>query len=442
MRHGRRDWRLPALILVAFAVARLGGGELPYFLLYTTGMVWIGSWLATLYASRRVAGLLTVDRHQVQVGETIAAALRLENWSWLPVPWLEVDDETPPRLMASDRPRMGTALPPRSRRQATVQFTARRRGRCPVGPIRVRTGDPLGLFVREIQVRSEAPVTIYPRVHPLDDLSLLLALPFGPVRTRDRAFEDPSDHAEIRRYVPGDNPRHIHWPTTARTGTLMTRQYGLSATTQLVLFLDLHRSVHVDGTASGGAETAETAVEIAASLAALALRRKMEAGLFCVGQERFAVSPGGSDRTFREIMEVLAQVEAVGNVPVDQLVEAEAAHLAHRATVVVITPRLNQRLAHLLLRLRSSHRVMLVLLDAATFAGRLTPADGNPGSTADPDATVGATAARLVDMLALSRVPVYVVPAGADLSRLAALRVHTGEGVSPWPPRVHPRAIS
>jgi len=431
MRRGRRDWRLPLLVAVAYAVARLSGGSLPYFLLYLTALLWAGSWLATWYVSRCVTGMLTIDRDRIEVGESVTAKLRLENEGWLPILWLEVDDGTPSHLLASDRPRLGTTLPLMGTRLVRLQLTARRRGRCHVGPIRIRTGDALGLFVREITLHSRQQVTIYPRVHPIGDLPIPLAQPFGPVRTQERAFEDPSNHAEIRHYVPGDNPRHIHWRTTARLGTLMTRQYELSATTQLILFLDLNRAVHVDGSAAGGGPSAETAVEIAASLAALALRRKMEAGLVCMGQERFAVSPGRGERTFREIMEVLAEAEAEGEMLMERLLEAETAHLGNRATLVVITPRLNQRLADRLLRLRVNHRVMLVLLDAATFAGRQGAA-----RQADPAAT------QLAEMLALRRVAVYRVPHGADLRNLAAMRVQVGEGGAGWRPHAHPRAIS
>ncbi|MBP2018654.1 uncharacterized protein (DUF58 family) [Symbiobacterium terraclitae] len=433
MRRGRHDWRLPLLILVAYVSARVNGGSHNYFLLYATALLWAGSWLMTRYAASQVTCTLAVDRDRIEVGETITAKLRLENEGWVPILWLEVDDDTPPRLLESDRPRLGTTLPLAGCRLVHVNLTARRRGRCHVGPIRIRTGDGLGLFAREIMLRSRQQITIYPRVHPIDDLRIPLAQPFGHVRTPERAFEDPSNHAEIRHYVPGDNPRHIHWRTTARMGTLMTRQYELSATTQLILFLDLNRDVHVDGSASGGGSSAETAVEIAASLAALALRSKMEAGLVCMGQERFAVSPGRGDRTFQEIMEVLAQVEAEGDMLMEQLLEAETAHLGHRATLVVITPRLTQLLADRLLRLRVSHRVMLILLDADTFAG---------GQGAPQQAAPAAAQAHLAELLALRRVTVYRVPCGADLRQLASMRLQVGEGVGAWSPRARPQAIS
>lgn len=431
MRRGAREWQLPALIAAAYAAARLSGGSLPYFAFYLLLLLWAGAWLYTQYASRRITGHVAVDRRQVEVGEAIPVKLRLENEGWAPLPWVEIEDGTPQHLLASDCPRAAGSLPLVGSHLVQMTLTARRRGQCEVGPFRIRTGDALGLFAREVVVHSGARVTIYPRVHPIDDLPVPLAQPFGPVRTQERAFEDPSNHAEIRRYVPGDNPRHIHWRTSARMGTLMTRQFELNATTQLILFADFHREVQVDGSAAGGGSTAEVTAEIAASLAALGIRRKMETGLFCTGQARFAVGPGRGERTFREIMEALARVEPVGEVLLERLLENEAGHLAHRATLVVITPRLTPRLGDQLVALRARHRVVLILLDAPTFAPPgLARRQIRP---ADP---------QLLEVLVRRGLWVYVVPAGADLRRLSGLRLLGGEGVRPCQPPARPRATS
>lgn len=433
MRPSMRDWRLPVLTIVAYVVARLSGGSLPFFLLYVTALLWAGGWLWLLYASRRIDCIIQVERDRVEVGESLKVRIRLENDGLVPLPWVEVDDETPSHLVASDRPTQATSLTPFGTRVLALTLTARRRGHYHVGPVRVRWGDPLGLFQRERTFHSRSVITIFPRVYAIESLPIPLSQPFGPVRTQEKAFEDPSNHAEIRPYVQGDNPRHIHWKTSARMGTLMTRQYELSATTQLMLFLDLHEAVQVDRTGEGGHSTEETAVELAASLAALGLRRKVETGLVCQGQERFAVGPGRGQRTFTEILEVLARAQANGSMPIAQVLEVETEHLANRSTLVVITPDLNTRLAEQLLRLRKNHRVLLMLLNASSFA-----AAGRDQAPAGPDPQTDS----LVGLLTLRHIPVYSVPAGADLRLLAEMRYGTGEGVQRWPASGLPQAIS
>lgn len=409
MRAQLRDWRLPALAAGGFIFARLTGGRLPYFLFYSMGLAVLCAYLWTRHAASRINCLIQVEKERVEVGESFAVKVRLDNDAVLPIPWVEVDDETPKNLVANETPGQATSVPLMESRVIPLRLTARRRGHYHIGPVRVRLGDAMGLFASECAFTSQTAVTVYPRVHPIDNLPIPLSQPFGPTRTQERAFEDPSNHAEIRPYRPGDNPRYIHWKTSARRGELMMRQYELNATTQMTIFVDLHGAAHT----TGEVLTEEVAVELAASLAALGLRRKIDVGLVCHGRERASVHVGRGQRTFHEILEVLARAEATSQVPLEQVLEAEAAHLTAKSTLVVITPRLSSPLAELLIRLRARHQVMLVLVegdDAPTEADR-----------------------SLTGLLSLRRVALYRVPPGADLRRLAEMRITTaGEGVRAW----------
>lgn len=44
-----------------------------------------------------------------------------------------------------------------------------------------------------------------------------------------------------REYVPGDEPRWIHWSQTARTGTLMTRQQVGQDYQKITILMDTYR---------------------------------------------------------------------------------------------------------------------------------------------------------------------------------------------------------
>ncbi|MFZ5813828.1 MAG: DUF58 domain-containing protein [Bacillota bacterium] len=423
MQLSMRDWRVPVLILAALIFARMSGGRLPYFLFYVTAMLWAGSWFWTRHALRRTDCLIQVERDRTEVGQSVGVRVRLDNDTFLPLPWVEVDEKTPQHLVTTDMPRQATSVPLLGSRVISFKLTARRRGHYQVGPIRVRLGDALGFFQGEREFRSRLSVTVFPRVHQIEGLPIPLSQPFGPTRTQERAFEDPSNHAEIRHYVPGDNPRHIHWKTSARVGDLMIRQYELNATTQMTIFLDMNQAVQVGRTELDEPSTEEMGVEIAASLASVGLRRKIETGLVCHGQERFAVSPGRGQRTFTEILEILARAQATGRVPIEQVLEMETAHLSGKSTLVVVTPSLTPRLTDLLLRLRANHQVMLLLLKRETYGPRL----------AEAPVRVEESFQSLTGLLTLRRIPIYIVPAGADLRLLAEMRItSTGEGVRSW----------
>ncbi|MGE5673380.1 MAG: DUF58 domain-containing protein [Mycobacterium leprae] len=430
MRLSMRDWRLPALVLVSYIFARMSEGRLPYFSFYLTTILLILTYLWIRHALRRTDCLIYVESDRSEVGKSLGVRVRIDNESVLPLSWVEVDDATGRQLVSVDLPHQATSVPMWGSRMINYKLTARRRGHYVVGPIRLTLGDPFGVFVGQKDCHSKSTITVYPRVHAIEGLTVPLSQPFGPVRTRERAFEDPSNQAELRKYRPGDNPRHIHWKSTARMGDLMLREYELNATTQMMLFPDLCESAQT-GAAQSDVSTEETTVEIAASLANLGVRHRVEVGLVCHAQERFAVMAGQGQRAFREILEVLARVQAHGHLPIEQVLEREAAHLSGKSTMVVITPRLTARLADTLIRYRANHQVMLVLLRRESFQPPQELPIDDP-SAGEAAASLEAPAG-LLSLLLLRHVSVYLVGAGDDLRRLGDLRLTTGsEGVKLW----------
>lgn len=397
-----RDKRIILLVVGTFLYARFAGGRPPYFIFYLSTGLWLLCWAWTIYTGRSLGCLIRLDKTSVARDEQLTVRVRLDNEALISIPWLEVDVQASP-LIRIDSPAQAASVPPAGSRILNLQLTARRRGHYTVGPIRVSTGDPFGLYRLSREFQSQAAVTVYPRVWHLTGLPIPLNQPFGPVRIRQLAFEDPSNPAGIRPYRPGDSPRHMHWRTTARKGELMLKQYELQATTQLMILVDLQAAVQPD-------DGVETAIEIAASLANLGVVRGFEVGLAGYGAVRHAVPLGRGQRTFQQIMETLTRVEADGEVAMEKALQQESAYLPPHSGVVVITPALDGALADALLRLQSNHSVSLVLLRAETFG-----AAGPHLDTAGRD--------RLALLLAAHRVAVYTVAATDDLRRLADLQL-------------------
>lgn len=133
-----------------------------------------------------------------------------------------------------------------------------RRGVFTVGPAVVTRSDSLGLL-RRIATHTEPDVLwVYPR------WALVPPLPVGFAKDLEGPTSDASPAGEvafhaIRQYQHGDDPRHIHWMSTARTGTLMVRQYVDNRRPNLGVILDTDPEVYTP-------DEFEVAIEIAASL--------------------------------------------------------------------------------------------------------------------------------------------------------------------------------
>lgn len=116
----------------------------------------------------------------------------------------------------------------------SVSVLAERRGRQPIGPARLRLGDPLGVCVRELRSR-EQEVLVLPRVYPVS-AAVLERVQRGGGRG---ARTDAQLHLDsLRSYDASGPASRIHWPTVARTGELMARAFVADADPRVLVVVD------------------------------------------------------------------------------------------------------------------------------------------------------------------------------------------------------------
>ncbi len=108
-----------------------------------------------------------------------------------------------------------------------IRIPAERRGRLPLGRLRVSTTFPLGLFQAWSNLNLEMHCLVYPRPE-------LGRVPLPAPRTGDshglETGQGQDDFAALRQYQHGDSLRHVAWKAAARAEPLMTKQFtGLAA---------------------------------------------------------------------------------------------------------------------------------------------------------------------------------------------------------------------
>ena len=108
--------------------------------------------------------------------------------------------------------------------EAVYPLPTHRRGVVEVGPALIVKSDLLNLMRREIAQTDVQTLWVHPRVAALGPLPVGFAKDLeGPTSDASPAG-DVAFHA-LREYELGDDHRHIHWMSTARTGQLMVRHY-------------------------------------------------------------------------------------------------------------------------------------------------------------------------------------------------------------------------
>ncbi len=348
-----RDRRYFILAALAFLLACLVGGPLPYFLLYIFGGIVVVSYAWAVALTRNLSLCYDLDRRRVPSGHSVTVRLRLYNEGFCPSPWATLIDHFAAKVSGGTAPVLHLNPGPLGAAVTSYSLTCSRRGHYLPGPVELVTGDPFGIFRVRLDFYGFSHLTVYPRLVVVDHLPMPVRQPFGRLRTRQRAFEDPSNPAEVRPFRPGDNPRRIHWRTSARQRSLHVVEYELTATTQVHIFLDLEQSSGAL-TSAKSHNAQDIAVEVALAIAHYALRRGFDAGLVAYGSERLAIPAGKGQRKLDEFLEGLARVTADGRVPIAQVLAHESLYLPARSTIAVVTPHLSSDLALTLLRLRDA----------------------------------------------------------------------------------------
>lgn len=301
-------------------------------------------WLAARLWTSRIVRRLEVTRmldHRAFAGETVAVTLTVRNRSYLPVPFLELQEQVPAELQLQHLP--GHVLTLRHKGSERIDYTlhCRQRGLYAIGPWEGRTGDVLGLRERRVEGSTAESLLVYPRIVPLETLGLPTRSDLAVLPTRSRLVEDPSRLIGVRDYQPGDPPRRIHWPATARLDTLSVKQYQTGTTRETLLCLDLDPSAyHVMWR-----ESIEQAIVVAASLANhIVTREDLPVGLALVGRDQPAaepqpvmISPAGGRKQLIRILETLALVRPVTNSSFPTLLRHQAGRLRWGATVIAVS---------------------------------------------------------------------------------------------------------
>ncbi|GAA3522853.1 DUF58 domain-containing protein [Nocardioides daeguensis] len=147
-----------------------------------------------------------------------------------------------------------------------------------VGPVTAVRADPLGLMRRERHLSEMDTLYVHPKTLRVEGSAAGLVRDLEGRTVPKVSDNDVSFHA-LRGYVSGDDRRHIHWKSSAKTGTLMVRQFEETRRSHLLTMV----SSRLEDYASD--DEFELAISVAGSLGTQALAD---------GQQLSAASSHGS----------------------------------------------------------------------------------------------------------------------------------------------------
>jgi len=388
----RRAWVVLSLGGLSLVAALATGVDLYFYLTYLLLLILV---LSALWSWLMLCGL-QITRHtraqHVQVGHLFEETFSLHNASRLPKLWVIVRDHSD--LPGYSGGRVIDRLALRSERGWVARLVCERRGRFRLGPLVIASGDPFGLFEFRRKYPQTSSVLVYPATVPLNQFPQPVGYMPGGDSLRRRTHQVTPNAAGAREYAPGDGFNRIHWPSTARKGRLIVKEFELDPMLDVWIFLDMHSEVHVirpvdevEQAVQGrrslwtrlnvvelDPSTEEYAVTAAASVAEYLIRNDRTVGLVAHGQHREVIQADRGERQLGKILETLAVLRTEGEMPFGEVVELEGRRLLRGTTVVAISPSAGRQWVDAALLLeRNGIRVVNILIDAKSFGGTQDP---------------------------------------------------------------------
>jgi uncharacterized protein (DUF58 family) len=114
-----------------------------------------------------------------------------------------------------------------------------RRGRARLALQRVHSRYPFGFLVKSVELEHGVDVRVWPARVSVQRFTVL-APADAPQGEASKQHGPGGDLVSLRPYRPGDPPRHIHWKASARTRTLVLRQFAAERHQGFRMFVDPH----------------------------------------------------------------------------------------------------------------------------------------------------------------------------------------------------------
>lgn len=379
------------LWLGTLLAALVGGWSVMYRVSYVVLLLIVLSWAWALVNVRTVSVERRSRAQRAQVGGYFEEWVAVDNTWFVPKPWVEIRSDS---NLTEHAVRQGFFLGPKARRSWTLRTQCTTRGKFTLGDIVVGTGDGFGLFQRQIRFPSETTVLVYPRTVDFTEQGHVPGeLPGGTRQSGPVPFVTPSA-ATVRDYQPTDPFNRIHWPSTARTGRLMVKEFELDPFADIWIALDLNRYVHFG---RGAESTEEYGVTVAASLARHFLMQNRSVGF--IAQDEL-LHPDRGIRQLTKVLELLALVRADRWQSLTEALSGESMRLSRLTTLVVVTPSVDADWVTVCQHLK--HRgvsVLVALVESATFGS-------------------GHASIEIVGALAAASIPTYLVKRGEPIEAL------------------------
>lgn len=261
-----------------------------------------------------------------------------------------------PELRPVGEPTVIESLGPGERVEVTLSLDCKARGAYELPRLQASSFFPSALVKWPRRAPGKDRLLVYPRFTPLAGFDV----PHGrnhqpggiPVAS---SVGESTELAGTREWREGDRTRDIHWPSLARTGRLVVKEFQEEYFVRLAMVLDVEsRSAQDDA-------LFERSLSLAAGIADVLARQEYIIDLFAAGSQVFHFQAGRALAHFEHILEILACLEPEDRLDVGALESVLLPEASRLSAVILVMMDWDEQRAALIQKLKQHGVAVRVL---------------------------------------------------------------------------------
>jgi uncharacterized protein (DUF58 family) len=225
-------------------------------------------------------------------------------------------------------------LPPGERANVELSLEFTKRGHYVLSGLVLETSFPFGLWKGRRAYSDEKSLLVYPRFHPLQGLDIPVGKRYQPggIALTSNLGES-TEFISTREYIEGDNPRNIHWRSSARRGKLVVKEFQEEYFCRIALVLDTYVS---PDSPKSRYNSLESAISIAAAIADNLSRQEYIIDIFAAGPNVYYLQAGRSLAFLENILDILACLDHCETPPFEKLEPILLENLSQITTCIMV----------------------------------------------------------------------------------------------------------
>ena len=297
------------LTFLALMTGYITGNNIYYILFYTFIFVVLLSLISLAINYSQFNYLQKVTPREGVKGESVNLDMQIHNDFIVPLPMVDIEYDLPDDSLNLYANSARFGVPGRDKVSINQNVYCKYRGKWKVGIRKARIYDMFGLFhitldfYKSPNYRTQSLV-IKPRIIKLDYLPLPFKENASSQNPIQKITSDTAETSDIRKYIPGDILKKIHWKLSLAKQELLVKNHSLSLEPDTLIYVDC--SSH-GLTGIKAIELEDMIVECATAVSNYLLTACMFSKFIMIGNERTELI-GRSPEDFTAVYESISNL--------------------------------------------------------------------------------------------------------------------------------------